>query len=96
MNNNNADIMNELQQFREEINERMDNFEKKQNEMLSLLKGNEINAEDRGMIGKVNSHGKRILSLEKFKDRGIYLIVGISIGTGGGLGMIISKIFFHN
>lgn len=93
---NNISVMYELQQFREEISARMDSFEEKQNEMLALLRGQPINPEDRGLIGKVNSHSKRILSLERFKDRGIYIVVGISIGAGYGIGTLVLKLFFNH
>jgi hypothetical protein len=79
----------QLRESMEEMKFMMEGVEGNQDKILQLLQGNPLDKEDRGMIGKINNHGKRLLNLEKFKDRGIYMVIGISIGTGVGISKLI-------
>jgi hypothetical protein len=60
---------------------------------LMLLKGNELNKEDTGLIGTVVDLKARVIKLEKFRDRAIYLIVGFSFGAGWAISDIIKRVF---
>ncbi len=60
--------------------------------ILQLLKGNDLDKDDRGMIGMQTNHEERLTSLEKIKDRLVYFCLGISIPAGWGIIDIIQKI----
>jgi hypothetical protein len=50
----------------------------------TFLKGNELDKDDKGLVGRVNSTEERLKSLEKFRDRAIY--IGIGMGLPAGIG----------
>lgn len=60
--------------------------------ILFLLKGNEMDKEDRGMIGEQKDHERRITALEKMRDRLIWFLVGLSIPAGWGIIDIIQSV----
>lgn len=87
------------------INERIDgvenkieNIDKNVNLMVILLRGNQFDSNDKGMIGKQSDQDKRIERLEKFKDKAIWFLVGA--GVIGGLNLVqiidaVRKAFAH-
>jgi len=62
-------------------------------QILWLIKGNEFNKDDNGMIGKQNDHELRIKWLETLIDRGKWFFIGLSLFAGWGLIDVIQKIF---
>lgn len=75
------------------INDRIDGVEgtlekvnKNVSLMVILLRGNEFDSNDRGMIGKQSEQDRRIDRLERFKDKMIWVMVGA--GVIGGLNLI--------
>jgi hypothetical protein len=79
----------------EEIKFKLEGFENNQERILLLLSGNPINSEDRGLVGKVSRHEKRISVLEKTKDRvWHYLLAGcFIIGAGWGVVKLAIELF---
>lgn len=63
------------------------------NKIMSLLQGNPIDRNDNGMIGDVQNLNSRVNKLERFKTKGIWLIIGLSIGAGWGFGDMLIKFF---
>lgn len=60
--------------------------------ILTILSGNGLDKEDKGMIGTQNDHEKRLVSLEKLKDRLVWFLIGITIPASWGLIDIIQKV----
>ena len=81
--------MNEIQKLENQVTQ----VDRKVSSILQLLKGNEIDKDDNGMIGNQNDHEKRIVGLEKMKDRIIYFLFGLSVFAGWGVIDILEKIF---
>lgn len=61
----------------------------------SFLSGNELDREDKGLVGKVNDHSMRIRKLEKQRDMAIYWCLGLAFPTGIGTWELIQKVFLH-
>lgn len=69
-------------------------IETKVDKLIDLMQGNEFDDEDKGLIGRVNDVYKRLEKLEKLRDRAMYVIVGMSLPAGVGIGQLID-IFKH-
>lgn len=65
-----------------ELNSKDLSSDKKLDLIISLLKGNELNKDDPGLIGRVRDHGLRINKMEKRWDKTIAWIIGFSFGGG--------------
>jgi hypothetical protein len=63
--------------------------DEKLNAIHSLLVGHGLDEEDKGLIGTVRAQGRRLRKLERFKDRGVWLLVGAGITGGWELSAII-------
>lgn len=61
-------------------------------QILQLLKGNELDKDDKGMIGTQNNHEKRIEVLEKLKDRVVWFLIGLSFFAGWGILDLLQKL----
>lgn len=73
--------------------EKLDSIQKDVSQIKTLLQGNSFDKSDNGMIGQVDMLEKRIFKLERLKEKGMYLIIGLSIGAGYAMSDIILKIF---
>lgn len=71
----------------------VDELKKKLDEVLSLLRGNILDKSDNGFIGSVNDLEKRVTTLEKWKDRIVWMMVGMGIPASIGVVEILKKIF---
>lgn len=71
----------------------VDELKKKLDEVLSLLRGNILDKSDNGFIGSVNDLEKRVSTLEKWKDRIVWMMVGMGIPASIGVVEILKKIF---
>ena len=80
--------MNEIQHIEQQIRA----LDQKVSSILVLLRGNELDKEDKGMIGVENDHEKRIARMEKIIDRGTWLLIGTSLFAGWGILDIIRKL----
>lgn len=84
----NSNEMAEIQQLEKQV----EMIDRKVSSILEIVKGNEWDREDRGMIGEINNHEQRLTSLEKLRDRFVWFLIGLSIPAGWGLVDIIQNI----
>lgn len=61
--------------------------------ILQLLKGHELDKDDKGMVGIQNDHEARIVKLERLIDKGKYFLIGLCLPAGWGVADILVKIF---
>jgi hypothetical protein len=73
----------------------LNNISKKISEIYNLLCGNQLNKDDKGMVGDVNDHEVRLLRVEKMIAAGKWLLIGMGISSGVGIASIISWILDH-
>jgi hypothetical protein len=71
----------------------VDELKMKLDEVLSLLRGNILDKSDNGFIGSVNDLEKRVSTLEKWKDRIVWLFIGMGLPASVGVIEILKKIF---
>lgn len=90
----------------ERLNERMETVENKLEQLdksvggtnenvklvISLLKGNELDKSDGGLIGEHNDLKKRIERLEKFKDRMFWVLITAAGITGLNLFQLLEMV----
>ena len=74
-----------------QIQTQVENIDEKLDHILNILIGNELDKEGGGMIKTVRAHEQRILTLEKFRDRLIIVVVVASIFAGYGFWDIVNK-----
>jgi hypothetical protein len=60
--------------------------------VLNILRGNEINRADTGMIGIQDDHERRLTKVERFIDRAKWFLIGLSLPAGWGMIDIIQKL----
>lgn len=72
---------------------KLEDMHKDLGEIKTLLKGNSLDRADRGMIGEVDNLKARVQRLERFVDRGTWLVIGLAIGAGYALTDIVTKLF---
>lgn len=73
----------------------VDELKKKLDEVLSLLRGNILDKTDQGFIGSVNDLEKRVTGLEKWKDRIVWMFIGMGIPASIGVVEILRKLLTH-
>lgn len=73
----------------------VDELKKKLDEVLSLLRGNILDKNDQGFIGSVNDLERRVSGLEKWKDRIVWMFIGMSIPASIGIVEILRKLIIH-
>jgi hypothetical protein len=59
----------------------------------AFLSGNELDKDDKGMVGRVNDIETRIENLEKWKDRIFWCLVGMGLPAGVGTWELFKTIF---
>lgn len=74
------------------IEKQVGEIDDKVTNILTILRGHEMDRDDKGMIGVQNDHERRITRLEKYVNNGFWFILGISIPAGWGIIDIIQKI----
>lgn len=70
----------------------VENINKNVNLMVILLRGNEFDKSDGGMIGDNNDMKRRLERLEKFKDKMIWVLTGAGVVTGLNLVQLIDMV----
>jgi hypothetical protein len=78
----------------EGLEKQVKGIDSKVTSILILLRGHDMDKDDKGMIGIQNDHEQRIAKLEKMKDRLVYFLFGLSAFAGWGILDIIGKIVF--
>lgn len=62
-------------------------------DIKNIITGHPLIKEDKGYVGFSQENRSRIERLEKFNSKMIYLLVGLSFGTGWAVSDLIVKIF---
>ncbi len=62
----------------------------KVDKIIGLLQGNELDPNDDGLVGAINDLSKRLVKLEKLKDKIFYVVVGMSLPAGYGITKLIA------
>lgn len=70
----------------------IDELKKKLDEVLILLRGNTLDKNDQGFTGAVNDLEKRVSVLEKWKDRVVWMVIGMGIPASVGIIEILKKL----
>lgn len=65
---------------------------KKVDKILALLIGNDLDKSDVGFIGVAIENKKRIGRLEMFKNRFVWILIGVSLGAGYGLREFVKNV----
>lgn len=73
-------------------NDKIDRVAQEVSDILALLQGSTLNKQDVGFIGMVLENRRRLEKLEKFKDRVIWIIIGMSLTSGYAISDIISRL----
>ncbi|MCO5238881.1 MAG: hypothetical protein M9904_02390 [Chitinophagaceae bacterium] len=68
-----------------ELDEKVEDVSRKLDNVLQLLRGNDLDKQDTGLVGVVNDIDARVIRLEKWKDRLIAGIIGMSVPASIGL-----------
>lgn len=99
---NQIEAMSELHAIQQQISNINDQVEKVGEEVakqtnnistiLILLTGNKIDRDDKGIVGKINSIEKRVETLEKWKDRVFWIVIGMSFPAGVGTWELLSQL----
>lgn len=83
--------MNEITSIDKQVHE----VNNKVTAILEILRGNELDREDKGFIGRVNNHELRIMRLEKLLDKGKWILIGMGIPSGYGIANFLVWIIDH-
>lgn len=68
------------------------NLEWKVDQILTLLRGNPLDKDDNGLVGVVNILDKRVMKLEKLRNKILWVVVGMSIPSGFGITKILMAV----
>lgn len=69
----------------DKLNDRVAVLDKNVSKILDLLRGDEFDRHDNGILGRVMENRKRIEKIEKMIFKAIWIIVGASMATGIGI-----------
>lgn len=64
---------------------------RKVDQILDILVGNGL-TEEKGLVGKVDEVDERIKKLEKFKDKALWILMGMALPGGVGVAKILGAI----
>ena len=68
---------------------------RKLSEIYDLLCGNRLDKDDKGLVGDVNDHERRISRLEKAFSAGKWLFIGMGVSSGIGIASLIKWLAEH-
>lgn len=74
-------------------NKELHEISKNVSDILSLLRGNHLDKNDKGLTGMVDDHDDRLTKLEKFKDRATWMIIGMAAPASWGIIQMLLAIF---
>ncbi len=61
--------------------------------LLELIRGNDLDVNDLGILGIVNSNKNKIEKLEKLKDKFVWILIGMSMPTSFGILQVIGWLY---
>ncbi len=79
----------------EQLKHKVDDIDNKVTSILTLLRGNALDKNDPGVIGAVDDLIKRITNLEKWKDRIVWMVIGMGVPASVGIVEILRKLLIH-
>lgn len=82
---------NEIKQM-ETLKKELQQVNEKLNSIITLLNGHELDNEAGGMVQRMHVIDSRLGKIEQFKDRIIYVGIGIGIPASWGMIDIIGKV----
>ncbi len=62
-------------------------------QILELLRGNDLDRNDGGLVGIVSKNKDRIEKLEKLKDRFTWILIGMTAPTSFGIMQLVGWVF---
>jgi hypothetical protein len=77
----------------QQLKDKVDEIGEKVTSILTLLRGNILDKNDQGVIGIVDDLVKRVTNLEKWKDRMVWMVIGMGLPASVGIMEILKKIF---
>lgn len=77
----------------QQLKDKVDEIGNKVSSILSLLQGNKLDKNDNGVIGTVDDLHERVTNLEKWKDRIVWMVIGMGLPASVGIMEILKKIF---
>lgn len=79
--------------YMDQLTDKVDDIDEKVTSILTLLRGNALDKSDNGIIGAVDSLERRLAILEKWKDRIVWMVLGMGLPASVGIMEILKKIF---
>lgn len=79
----------------QQLKDKVDEIGNKVSSILSLLQGNKLDKNDNGVIGTVDDLHERVTNLEKWKDRIVWMVIGMGLPASVGIMEILKKIFIN-
>jgi ElaB/YqjD/DUF883 family membrane-anchored ribosome-binding protein len=79
----------EIHQMQNEIRQ----VNSKVDKILDVVSGNALDKNDQGIMGDVRNLKARVAKLERWKDRVIYALIGVSFGAGWTISDLLQKFF---
>lgn len=76
----------------EHIEKQLSQLDSKMNNVLQLLKGNELDRDDKGMVGVQTDHDVRLSRLEKMTVQLKYFLYGMALPASWGLIDVLQKL----
>jgi hypothetical protein len=96
MQNSNQQVMDaEMKQDLEQIEKLVAAVDTKVTGIIAFLRGNELDKEDKGLVGRVNEIERRTENLEKWRDRIFWALIGMGLPAGVGTWELVKSIFLH-
>lgn len=77
----------------DENTQQIQNIGRKVDSILQLLQGQDLDKEDKGMVGIQNDHERRLINLEKKYNNVRYFLYGITFPAAWGITDMLIKIF---
>lgn len=77
----------------QQLKDKVDEIGEKVTSILTLIRGNVLDKNDQGVIGTVDDLIKRVTTLEKWKDRMVWMVIGMGLPASVGIMEILKKIF---
>lgn len=84
--------MEEVQQDLRQLESTVAGIATNVNSILQIVKGNELDKADQGMVGDIHQLKQRVSVLEKWKDRIVWMFIGMGIPAGIGVMEILRTI----
>lgn len=82
---NQSNIQQTEMQQNQTLEAQVRKIDRKLDQLLNIVGGNELDKDDKGILGVKNDHEKRIRRLEKIGNAAIWFLIGLSVPAGWGI-----------